>query len=92
MDAFINWFRGLSRAAQIAIFVAVAIFTPAVGIIFSIIFNGVGALFTIIGFILGFVNWGVAFLCALGFGGYWFYRWINSEEEVEEDNSWNPFL
>jgi hypothetical protein len=107
MDAIINWFRNLSRNAQIAILVAVAIFTPAVGILFRVFSKGIGAFFivlgkgiaaawNVLGFVLGFVNWGVASLLILVFVGYKFYAWINSEDETEEEDNNdyrnNPFL
>ena len=107
MDAIINWFRNLSRNAQIAILVAVAIFTPAVGILFEIFSKGIGAFFIVLGkgiaaawnilcFVLGFVNWGVASLLVLVLVGYKFYTWINSEHDAEEEDNDdyrnNPFL
>jgi uncharacterized membrane protein required for colicin V production len=96
METIINWFSNLSRNAKIALLVAVAIFTPAVGILFSIVFSGIGAIFTVVGFVFGFVNWGVAFLLIIGFGGYKAYKWIQDngsfdEEEEDEDFSWDPF-
>jgi uncharacterized membrane protein len=93
MDTIINWFRGLSRNAQIGIIIALAVFTPVVSVVFSIVFGGIGAIFTVLGFVLGYVNWGIATLLLLGYGGFVFYRWINSEDESEEeeDNSWDPF-
>jgi uncharacterized membrane protein required for colicin V production len=96
VDAIINWFNGLSRNTKIALLVAVSIFTPAVGILFSIVFSGIGAIFTVIGFIFGFVNWGVLFLLIIGFGGYKGYKWIQEngslDEDAEEDDlGWDPF-
>ena len=94
MDTIINWLNGLSRKAKIALLVAVAIFTPAVGILFAVAFSAIGAVFTVLGFVLGFVNWGVATLLILGFGGYKAYRWAQvKSDEMEEihSNSWDPF-
>ena len=95
METIINWLKGLSRNAKIALIVAVAIFTPVVGIMFSIVFSGIGAIFTVLGFVLGFVNWGVAFLLALAFGGYKGYKSIQDNNSVdadeEEEFSWDPF-
>ncbi len=96
METLINWFRGLSRAAQITIIIAVGVFTPAVSIAFSIIFGGIGAVFSVIGFALSMLNWkGVLFFIIVGmfFAAKAGYNWIMSEEEegIEEDNSWDPF-
>lgn len=85
METIINWLNGLSKQAKIALLVAVAIFTPAVGILFSIVFSGIGAIFTVLGFVLGFVNWGVAFLLALAFGGYKAYRFVQDNGSMDED-------
>jgi hypothetical protein len=86
----------LSRAAQITIIIAVGVFTPAVSIAFSIIFGGIGAVFSVIGFALSMLNWkGVLFFIIVGmfFAAKAGYNWIMSEEEegIEEDNSWDPF-
>lgn len=96
METLINWFRGLSRTAQITIIIAVGVFTPAVSIAFSIIFGGIGAVFSVIGFALSMLNWkGVLFFIIVGmfFAAKAGYNWIMSEEEgiEEEDNSWDPF-
>jgi len=96
MSSLINWFRGLSRATQITIIIAVGVFTPAVSIAFSIIFGGIGAVFSVIGFALSMLNWkGVLFFIIVGmfFAAKAGYNWIMSEEEegIEEDNSWDPF-
>lgn len=93
METIINWFSNLSRNAKITLLVAVAIFTPAVGIAFTVMFMGISAIFTVIGFVFGFVNWGVAFLLILGFGAYKAHSWIqnNEDAEEEEDLSWDPF-
>lgn len=94
MDTIINRFRGLSRGTKITIIIALLVFTPIVSIVFSIAFNGIGAAFSIIGFVFSFVNWGIAFMLLLGYGAYIAYRWINSDDAVEEDNddnSWDPF-
>jgi hypothetical protein len=96
MSSLINWFRGLSRATQITIIIAVGVFTPAVSIAFSIIFGGIGAVFSVIGFALSMLNWkGVLFFIIVGmfFAAKAGYNWIMSEEEgiEEEDNSWDPF-
>jgi hypothetical protein len=96
LETLINWFRGLSRAAQITIIIAVGVFTPAVSIAFSIIFGGIGAVFSVIGFALSMLNWkGVLFFIIVGmfFAAKAGYNWIMSEEEegIEEDNSWDPF-
>lgn len=97
METLINWFRGLSRAAQITIIIAVGVFTPAVSIAFSIIFGGIGAVFSIIGFVFSMLNWkGVLFFFIVGmfFAAKAGYSWVMSEEEdIEEDddNSWDPF-
>jgi len=96
LETLINWFRGLSRTAQITIIIAVGVFTPAVSIAFSIIFGGIGAVFSVIGFALSMLNWkGVLFFIIVGmfFAAKAGYNWIMSEEEgiEEEDNSWDPF-
>lgn len=96
LETLINWFRGLSRAAQITIIIAVGVFTPAVSIAFSIIFGGIGAVLSVIGFAFSLLNWkGVLFFVVVGmvFAGKAGYTWIMSEEEegIEEDNSWDPF-
>lgn len=94
METIINWLKGLSRNAKIALIVAVAIFTPVVGIAFSIVFTGIGAFFTVLGFVLGFVNWGVAFILILAFAGYKGYNLLNNDDEStdeEEIDAWDPF-
>jgi len=96
LEALINWFRGLSRATQITIIIAIGVFTPAVSIAFSIIFGGIGAVFSVIGFAFGLLNWkGVLFFVVIGlfFAGKAGYNWIMSEDEdiEEDDNSWDPF-
>lgn len=97
MDTIINWFRELSRNVQIIIILVLCLFTPLVSVAFELMFGFIGAAFSIIGFVLGFINWGVAFMLALGFGGYWLYQWVNNndeeivDEEDDEDDSWDPF-
>lgn len=81
MQTLINKFRELSRNTQIAIVIAVCVFTPIVGMVFGII-----------GFVLGFVKWSVAIPMLLVFGGYKAYDFIfNSENEEEEEDIFNPF-
>lgn len=95
MEALVNYFRGLPRNIQITILLAIGVFTPAVSIVFSIVFGGIGAVFNVIGFAFGMLNWkGVLFFVIVGmfFAGKAAYNWIMSEEEIqEEDNSWDPF-
>ena len=91
MDTIIDWFRGLSRAAQYFILIAVCVFTPVVGIAFSLIFGGIGAAFSVIGFVLGFVNWGVAFAILCGYGIYRVYVAFNKDDDdatQDDDDSW----
>lgn len=82
MQTLINKFRELSRNTQIAIVIAVCVFTPIVGMVFGVI-----------GFILGFVKWSVAIPMILIFAGYKAYDVVfnTEDEETEEDNVFNPF-
>jgi len=75
---------------------AVGVFTPAVSIAFTILFGGISAVFSVIGFALSMLNWkGVLFFIIVGmfFAAKAGYNWIMSEEEdiEEDDNSWDPF-
>lgn len=100
MDTFINWFRGLSRNAQVAIVIATLIFMPAVVLKagLSVIGKGIAAFFSILGFIvriLGFiggkVNWGVAFAILCGYGIYRVYVAFNEGDDAtqdDDDDSW----
>ena len=55
-----NWYKNLNRNAQIAIAVAVCVFTPIVGIVFNLAFGIVGLIFNLI-------NWkGFLFLIVVG--------------------------
>lgn len=84
LEALINWFRGLSRAVQTTIIIAICLFTPVVSIAFSMFFGGIGAACNILGFMLGLLNWkGVLFLVIVGivFAGKAGYNWIMSEDE-----------
>jgi Kef-type K+ transport system membrane component KefB len=94
METIINWLKGLSRNAKIALIIAVAIFTPVVGIALSIVFTGISAVFTVLGFVFGFVNWGVAFLLILAFAGYKVYVLFKDGESTDEEedlDAWDPF-
>jgi uncharacterized membrane protein required for colicin V production len=98
MNTITNWFNNLGRSSRIILIVAVCLFTPGVSIAFSIIFGGIGAAFSIIGFAFNMLNWkGVLFFVIIGmfFAGKAAYNWIMSEEEDDystqvEDNpfSW----
>lgn len=75
MDAFINYFRGLSRNAQTAIIIALMVSTPVVGIVIGMIAGGIGAIFTLIGFMLGIVFSGIgAAFTLIGFV-FGFVKW-----------------
>lgn len=96
MNTITNWFNNLSRSTRIILIVAVCLFTPAVSIAFTIIFGGISAVFSIIGFAISMLNWkGVLFFVIVGmfFAAKAGYNWIMSEEE--DDNSTdvedNPF-
>lgn len=96
METLVNYFRGLPRNIQISLILAVGVFTPAVSIAFTILFGGISAVFSIIGFAFNMLNWkGVLFFVIVGmfFAGKAGYNWIMSEEEdiEEDDNSWDPF-
>ncbi len=96
METLVNYFRGLPRNIQISLILAVGVFTPAVSIAFTILFGGISAVFSVIGFALSMLNWkGVLFFIIVGmfFAAKAGYNWIMSEEEdiEEDDNSWDPF-
>ena len=96
METLVNYFRGLPRNIQISLILAVGVFTPAVSIAFTILFGGISAIFSIIGFALSMLNWkGVLFFFIVGmvFAAKLGYEWVMSEEEdiEEDDNSWDPF-
>jgi uncharacterized membrane protein YhdT len=82
MQTLINKFRELSRNTQIAIVIAVCVFTPIVGMVFGII-----------GFVLSFVKWSVAIPMLLIFAGYKAYDFVfnTEDEEDEEEDIFNPF-
>jgi CHASE2 domain-containing sensor protein len=82
MQTLINKFRELSRNTQIAIIIAVCVFTPIVAIIGSVL-----------GFVLGFVKWSVAIPMLLIFVGYKAYDVLfnTEDEEEEEEDIFNPF-
>lgn len=93
MDAFINWFRGLSRNAQMAIVIATLIFMPAVVLKAgaSVIGKGIAAFISILIFIGGKVNWGVAFAILCGYGIYRVYVAFNEDGDdatQDDDDSW----
>jgi hypothetical protein len=97
MDAIINYYRNLPRTMQITLWLAVGVFTPIVSIVFGMFFNGIGAMFSLLGFVLGLLNWkGVLFFAIVGifFAGKAAINFIENyevEEDVQEDNSWDPF-
>jgi hypothetical protein len=97
MDAIINYYRNLPRTMQITLWLAVGVFTPIVSIVFGIFFNGIGAMFSLLGLVLGLLNWkGVLFFAIVGifFAGKAAINFIENyevEEDVQEDNSWDPF-
>ena len=96
METLVNYFRGLPRNIQISLILAVGVFTPAVSIAFTILFGGISAVFSVIGFALSMLNWkGVLFFIIVGmfFAAKAGYNRIMSEEEdiEEDDNSWDPF-
>jgi hypothetical protein len=96
LETLVNYFRGLPRNIQISLILAVGVFTPAVSIAFTILFGGISAVFSVIGFALSMLNWkGVLFFIIVGmfFAAKAGYNWIMSEEEdiEEDDNSWDPF-
>ena len=94
LDAFINWFRGLSRNAQVAIAIATLVFMPAVVLKtgLSVIGKGIAAFFSILWFIGGKVNWGVALAILCGYGMYRVYVILSEDgdedENNDEDDSW----
>jgi uncharacterized membrane protein required for colicin V production len=96
MNSLINWFNNLSRNTRILLVVAVCLFTPAVSIAFTIIFGGISAVFSIIGFAFSMLNWkGVLFFFIVGmfFAAKAGYTWIMDEDEddttLEDDTfSW----
>lgn len=96
MQTIINWFNNLSRNAKIAILVAVAVFTPVVGIVFTVVFGAIGGAFTVLGFVLSFVNWGVATLLILAFGGYKAIKFIKNNSTTSNNiitkDIHDPFL
>ena len=95
MNTIINRFNELNRNTRIAIIVALCVFTPAVSIGFTVLFNGIGAAFSIIGIALGLLNWkGVLFIVIVcgAFIAKALYEWAMEEEEdteLEDDTfSW----
>ena len=98
MDAIINWWSNLPRSIQISLMLAVGVFTPVVSIVFGIFFNGIGAMFSLLGLVLGLLNWkGVLFFIIVGmfFAGKAAINFIENyevdDEETEDDTSWDPF-
>ena len=98
MDTVINWFRGLPRNIQITLMLAVGVFTPIVSIAFTILFGGISAMFSLLGLVLGLLNWkGVLFFAIVGifFAGKAAINFIENyevdDEETEDDTSWDPF-
>lgn len=98
MEPVINWFRGLPRNIQITLMLAVGVFTPIVSIVFTLFFAGVSGAFSIIGFVLGALDWkGVLFFLVIGIffaakAGYNFIENYEVEDTyTEEDTSWDPF-
>ena len=104
MDAIINWLKGLSTWQKIAL-AAVLFFTPTVGIVFSIVFSGAGALaiiikvifvtfFKIVAFAFGFLNWkGVLFFFVIGmvFAGKRAYQFIQDNDSMDDDEEDEDF-
>lgn len=74
---------------------AVCLFTPAVSIAFTIVFGGISAVFSLIGFVFSLLNWkGVLFFFIVGmfFAAKAGYSWVMSEEEDDTtDVEDNPF-
>jgi len=98
LDTIINWFRGLSRTVQISLILAVGVFTPIVSIVFGIFFNGIGAMFSLLGLVFNMLNWkGVLFFLIVGLaiGARAAYNLIENYEvedvEIEDNTSWDPF-
>ena len=96
MNSLTTWYNNLSRNMQIAIIVAIGMFTPVVSIAFTILFGGISAIFSLIGFVLSLLNWkGVLFFFIVGmfFAAKAGYTWIMDEDEdditLEDDTfSW----
>jgi sugar phosphate permease len=95
MNTIINRFNELNRNTRIAIIIALCVFTPAVSIGFTVLFNGIGAAFSIIGIALGLLNWkGVLFMVMVcgAFIAKALYTWAMEEEEEDtqqEDDIFN---
>ena len=95
MDAFINWFRGLSRNAQVAIAIATLVFMPAVVLKagLSVIGKGIAAFFSVLSFIGGKVNWGVALAILCGYGMYRVYvLFFEDDEDSVVEHTDDPFV
>ena len=96
MNTLTTWYNSLTRNTQMAIIVAIGMFTPVVSIAFTILFGGISAAFSIIGFVLSLLNWkGVLFFFIVGmfFAAKAGYTWIMDEDEddttLEDDTfSW----
>jgi arginine exporter protein ArgO len=89
MNSLINWFNNLSRNTRILLVVAVCLFTPVVSVAFTILFGGISAAFSIIGFVLSMLNWkGVLFFLIVGmfFAAKAGYTWVMDEDEDDTDS------
>lgn len=89
MNSLINWFNNLSRNTRILLVVAVCLFTPVVSVAFTILFGGISAAFSIIGFVFSMLNWkGVLFFLIVGmfFAAKAGYTWIMDEDEDDTDS------
>ena len=96
MNTLTTWYNSLTRNTQMAIIVAIGMITPVVSIAFTILFGGISAIFSLIGFVLSLLNWkGVLFFFIVGmfFAAKAGYTWIMDEDEdditLEDDTfSW----
>jgi hypothetical protein len=94
MNSLINWYNNLSRNMQIAIIVAIGMFTPVVSIAFTILFGGISAAFSIIGFAFSMLNWkGVLFFLIVGMvlAAKAGYTWVMDEDEDDNELEDNTF-
>ena len=94
MNSLINWYNNLSRNMQIAIIVAIGMFTPVVSIAFTILFGGISAAFSLIGFVFSMLNWkGVLFFFIVGMvlAAKAGYTWVMDEDEDANELEDNTF-
>jgi hypothetical protein len=95
MNTIINRFNELNRNTRIAIIIALCVFTPAVSIVFTVLFNGIGAAFSVIGIVISLLNWKGVLFMVMVFGAFIAkasYTWAMEEEEEDtqqEDDTFN---